>query len=153
MDMPQPTPSHKKLERLAGDWHGEETMFPSPWDPAGGVYQARLNSRVAIDGFAVIGDYEQSRNGQVTFRGHGVHTIDPQTGENLLYWFDSMGQGANLFRGGFESDALILTEANPRGYNRMTYTASGDGRLYARMEMSPDGQNWNALFEGVYSKE
>ena len=51
MEMPKPTDVHKKLERLAGKWKGEEKMYPSPWDPNGGIAVGRVNNRPALDGF------------------------------------------------------------------------------------------------------
>jgi hypothetical protein len=152
MDMPKPTDAHKKLEKLAGTWRGEETMHPSPLDPQGGTAEASLSSRVGLDGFAVIGDYEQSRGGHVTFRGHSVFTFDAAKDEYVLHWFDVMGQGADQFRGRFEGDSLTLTQAGPRGQNRMTYTFTDDGRMNSKMEMSPDGTRWSTLFEGVYTR-
>ena len=60
MEMPKPTEEHNVFHKMAGSWTGEETMYPSPWDPAGGKAVARTSSRVGVDGFALIGDYEQS---------------------------------------------------------------------------------------------
>ncbi|HET6372248.1 MAG TPA: DUF1579 domain-containing protein, partial [Candidatus Polarisedimenticolia bacterium] len=68
MEMPRPDENHKKLGALAGSWVGEEKMFPSPWDAAGGTATARLQSRLDLDGFFLISEYVQERGGQVTFR-------------------------------------------------------------------------------------
>lgn len=62
MDMPQPTDAHRKLARLAGEWTGEEKVFPSEWDPEGGVALGRTSARVALGEFAVVTDYEQERD-------------------------------------------------------------------------------------------
>jgi len=72
MEMPQPTAAHHRLEKLVGRWSGEERIHPSPFDPAGGIAVARAENRLALDGFAVVQDYEQERNGKISFRGHGV---------------------------------------------------------------------------------
>ena len=77
MEMPRPGDAHKKLAALVGDWTGDETLHPSPWDPAGGAAQAQVTNRWVADGFAVVQEYEQRRNGKVTFRGHGVFWFDP----------------------------------------------------------------------------
>ena len=78
MEMPKASDGHRKLEKIAGRWEGEETMYPSPWDPKGGKAIGRINSRVALNGFALINDYEQERDGAITFTGHGVFTYDPK---------------------------------------------------------------------------
>jgi len=89
MDMPKPGDAHKKLSALIGEWSGTEKLHPSPWDPAGGTAEARVINRWVADGFAVVQEYEQSRNGQVTFRGHGVFWFDPQRDEYVMHWWDA----------------------------------------------------------------
>ena len=59
--MPEPSASHRKLEKIAGRWEGEEKMYASPWDAKGGSAIGRINSRLALNGFALINDYEQGR--------------------------------------------------------------------------------------------
>src|SRR5262245_6071353 len=150
MEMPKPTTAHKQLEKFAGNWRGDEKMYPSQWDPKGGVSQATMINRVGVDGFALIGDYEQSREGQVCFRGHSVHTVDPKTGDNLLHWFDCMGQGVDVFRGRMDGDRLVLTQQSQMGHMRLSYQVDGPNRLTSKMETSQDGKNWSPLFEGIY---
>lgn len=153
MEMPQPGPNHKKLELFAGSWRGEETMYPSMWDPKGGVAQASLATRVACDGFYAVGDYEQSRDGKVTFRGHSVIGFDTKSSEYTLHWFDSMGMGAELFRGQFAGDAIAFLSVSPMGHHRLSYDFREKGTLRMKMEMSQDGQSWKAMFDGVYQKQ
>jgi hypothetical protein len=150
MEMPKPTPVHKQLEAFAGTWSGEETMHPSPWDPKGGVASASLTSRVACDGFWVVGDYEQRRNGAVSFRGHSVFGFDQQSQEVTLHWFDSMGMPTDVFRGKFDGAKLTLTAKNPMGQHRLTYDFSDKKNLRSKMETSQDGKSWMAMFDGVY---
>jgi hypothetical protein len=155
MDMPQPTDAHRSLARLAGQWAGEEKMFPSDWDPQGGVAIGRTTARVALAEFAVVADYEQQRDGQTTFTGHGVWTVDPRDQENdcALYWFDSIGMGLEIFRGGWDGEVLTVRSRNPMGHARLTYDFSESGVIRSRMEMSPDGEQWKPLFEGEYRRE
>jgi len=150
MEMPKPGPNHKKLELLAGAWSGEEKMHPSPWEPKGGVAKATIVSRVACDGFHVVGDYEQRRNGVVTFRGHAVYGIDPKSQEVVLHWFDSMGLGGDVFRGKFQGQTLTLECKNPMGHHRLAYDFSEKGTLRSKMESTQDGKKWSPMFDGVY---
>ena len=149
-EMPKPGPIHKKLEAFAGTWSGEEKMHPSQWDPKGGMAQATMTSRVACDGFYVVGDYEQKRNGAVTFRGHSVFGVDGKTQEVVLHWFDSMGMGDDVFRGKFQGDTLTLTSQSQMGHHRMMYDFSEEGTMRSKMDMSSDKKQWNTVFEGVY---
>ncbi|MGE5277442.1 MAG: DUF1579 family protein [Acidobacteriota bacterium] len=75
--MPRPGEPHRQLRKLVGSWRGEERLSPSPWDPVGGTAVGRVENRSALDGFAVVQDYEQERNGAVGFRGHRVFSWDP----------------------------------------------------------------------------
>ncbi len=155
MDMPQPSDAHRRLARLAGQWAGEEKMFPSEWDPKGGVAVGRTSARVALGEFAVVSDYEQERDGRTTFIGHGVWTVDPSDQENecVLYWFDSIGMGLEAFRGGWEGDILTVQSRNAMGHARLTYDLSESGLIRTRMETSQDGDGWETMFEGEYRRE
>lgn len=151
MEMPKLTDAHRKLEMLVGEWFGDENMHPSQWTPEGAVHQAKLVNRMALDGFAVVGDYEQSKDGAVCFRGHSVFMFEPQSGEYHLHWFDTMG--ANVFRGKLEGNRLVMNEKGNWGYHRMTYEFPAPGKLASKMEMSQDGQNWKTMFDGTYTRK
>jgi hypothetical protein len=76
MEMPTPDEHHEKLSVLAGSWVGEETMYPSPWDPAGGGARGFIEARMDLHGMFLVSDYRQERGGAVTYRGHGVYGWD-----------------------------------------------------------------------------
>jgi hypothetical protein len=76
--MPKPGPEHKQIAKLAGKLGRRgEARAPSPFDAKGGTAKARVTNRLALDGFIVTQDYEQERDGKVSFRGHGVFGFDP----------------------------------------------------------------------------
>jgi uncharacterized protein YodC (DUF2158 family) len=153
MDMPRPTEHHRKLEKLAGRWEGTEVMHPSPWDARGGTAIGRTTSRVDLSGFALISDYAQERDGEVTFTGHGVWTYDRNEGSYLLHWFDCMGSPPEVFKGRFDKDVLTVAHGGPGIHARLTYDLSQPGRLTSRMDMSTDGKEWKTLFEGTYERK
>lgn len=74
----------------------------------------RVRKRLALDGFAVVQDYEQERNGSVNYRGHGIFIYDAAQECYVLHWLDSLGMPPNEFRGGFEGDVLTLTGQMPQ---------------------------------------
>ncbi len=152
MEMPKPAPGHRRLEKLTGRWEGEETMYPSQWDPKGGVATGRIESRVAVSGFAVINDYQQERGGAVTFEGHGVWSYDPRTDRYTLHWFDSMASPPETFTGGFEGDVLTVSHGGPGMHARLTYDVTDPVELRSAMEMSMDGVIWKKLFDGRYRR-
>jgi hypothetical protein len=90
MDMPKTGPVHARLLAFVGEWEGTESVEPSAWGK-GGPATGRTDFRGDLDGFALIQDYVQLKESVITFRGHGVFTVDPQTQEVLWYWFDSVG--------------------------------------------------------------
>ncbi len=147
MEMPQPGSAHRRLQKIAGDWEGEERMYSSPWDPAGGTAIGRIKSRVAVNGFALINDYEQERAGKITFRGYGIFTYDPREESYSLIWVDSMGVPPEIFRGQFEGDILRLAHGGPGMHVRLTYDVSEPDYLSTSMEMSQDGEVWNRFFD------
>ncbi|MFQ5679321.1 MAG: DUF1579 family protein [Gemmatimonadota bacterium] len=151
--MPQPTEAHRTLERLAGTWVGDEEMPPSSWAPEGVRATGRSVARVALGGFAVVADYRQERDGQVTFEGHGVYTYDPSEECYVQHWFDCTGSPPELFKGTFEEGLLTLRSRGPRGHARVTSDLSVEGRMVTRMETSPDGETWSLAFEGRYVRE
>lgn len=152
MEMPSPSDGHRKLERIAGRWEGEEKMYPSPWDPKGGTALGRINSRVALNGFALINDYEQERAGKITFSGHGVFTYDPKADLYTLIWVDCMGAQPEIFKGNFEGDVLKLAHGGPGMHVRLTYDPSEPDVLSTSMEMSQDGNDWNRFFDAQLTR-
>jgi len=152
MDMPKPTPGHEQLSRLAGNWMGEEKMYPSQWDPKGGTAVGKMNSRIDLSGFAMISDYVQERDGTVTFAGHSVMTFDPKEETYTLHWFDCLGTPPEVFRGKLDGDTLVVSHGGPGMHARMTYGLGTPGVMTSKMEMSQDGAKWMTLFDGTYKK-
>lgn len=152
MEMPKPTDAHRRFESMAGNWRGTETMHPSPWDPNGGTAEGHSSSRVALGGFAMIGDYKQIRDGKVNFQGHAVWTYDTKDQNYVMYWWDNAGSAVNIFRGNFDGDKLTLVCTDYSGNWRLTYDYSTPDTLKSKMEMSQDGQNWSPFFDGTYQR-
>ncbi len=151
MEMPKLTDAHRKLEKLVGNWAGKETIKPSPFDPVGGAAVGRVDNRRALDGFAVVQNYEQERGGKVSFRGHGVFSWSVPENCYVLHWFDSMGFPVTEMKGQFEGDVLVLTSHSVMGHSRATFDVAKPGRYAFRMDMSQDGQQWMTFMDGEYA--
>src|ERR1700753_328487 len=63
---PQPLEEHRKLAVFAGEWSGEEMVYPSRWTD-GGPATSTVSARVALNGFYLIQDPIQKRDGKETF--------------------------------------------------------------------------------------
>ncbi|MCP3918916.1 MAG: DUF1579 domain-containing protein [bacterium] len=148
MQVPQPGPEHERLAQLAGEWKGEEIMSPSPWSPVEQRRVGHIRARM-LEGFFVVSDYEQTMDGEVAFRGHGVYSWDPAAGEYVMYWFDSMGGAGGVARGHLEGNQLTFQNTSPMGHHRYRYTFE-DGGMVFEMAMSPDGEEWQTLMKGQY---
>ena len=148
--MPKPGPEHERLSQLAGTWTGDETIFPSPWDPKGGKARSSWSSRMDLDGLFLISDYAQERDGKVNFRGHGVYGWDPAKKQYTMYWFDSMsGTGhATPVAGTWEGNRLTFQNQGPQGHGRYSYEVRGKDQVVFRMEGSQDGKTWSPFLEG-----
>ncbi|OGO48603.1 MAG: hypothetical protein A2Z30_08485 [Chloroflexi bacterium RBG_16_64_43] len=153
MEMPVPSPAHRALEALEGSWIGQEKIHPSPFVPAGAVAIGRVVNRTALDGFAVVQDYEQETNGKVNFRGHGVFRYDLERATYVLHWFDSFGLPPSEYKGTFDERMLRLTAITPQGHARATLDFSHKGHYHYTLEVSPDGEEWFASIEGQYNRQ
>jgi Protein of unknown function (DUF1579) len=154
MDMPKPTEQHRRLHALAGEWVGEETLSPSPWGP-GGSAVGRHSCRVAVDGFFVIDDYSEEKDGRVSFRGHGVFGYDAQAKEYCWYWVDSMGfVPAAPSRGQWEGDTLTFHSKSAHGQGRYVFRFENEQTYNFRIENSFDGgKTFNTMMEGTYHRQ
>lgn len=153
MDMPKPSDKHSRLDALVGEWAGEEKLHPAPWDPAGGTASARIVNRPILDGFGVVQEYQQERDGTVTFKGHGVFWYDNQNQEYVMTWWDSMGGSGTHYRGQFDGDRLVLGAPMPQGgHSRAVFDVGTPGEYAFLMEVSPNGEDWVPAMEGTYAK-
>jgi len=155
MEMPKPQDEHRKLKTLTGSWVGEETIYPSPWDPQGGPAKSKFQARADMDGFFVLADYVEERGGQVAYRGHGVYGYDPQTKAYTMHWFDSMGSGSPApARGRWEGDRLSFEATSPMGQSRYSYRFESDDRYTFTIESSQDGgKTWNKMMDGRFTRK
>jgi uncharacterized protein DUF1579 len=150
--MPQPTEHHRKLAALEGTWTGVEKLYPSPWGP-GGPAKGRTSSRLSIEGFFLVQDYEEEQDGRVVFRGHGVMGYDPQEQSYLWYWFDSMGSAPpKPSRGKWEGDTLTFLSESPGQRSRYTYRFESADQYSFKIEGARGGSDWMPFMEASYSR-
>ena len=154
MDMPRPGEQHKRLAILAGNWEGEETLHPSPWDPKGGVGIGVYVNKMDLEGFVLVCDYVQTQNGVASYRGHGVIGWDAGQAHYLMHWSDSMsGVGLQLATGEWRDNILRFQDQSEMGHTRYTYTVLSDDAFTFSLDHSRDGQEWACFMEGGYAKK
>lgn len=154
MQMPRPNENHKKLEALAGKWRGKETIHPTQWDPKGGEAIGESDAAMAFDGFCLIMDYTQTRNGAVSYRGHGVFGWDDKVQKYSMYWFDSMA-GAPFWpaaEGTWSGNSLVYVSKSPMGWSRYSYHFDTANKFRFTIEMSQDGQTWSVFIDSAFER-
>src|ERR1700694_1586338 len=87
---PMPLEEHRKLAAFAGEGNGEEMVQPWRWT-AGGPATLRVVARMDLNGFYLIQDARQPRDGKQSFATHGVFTYDRDDRHYKLFWHDSLG--------------------------------------------------------------
>ncbi|HVV86414.1 MAG TPA: DUF1579 family protein [Kofleriaceae bacterium] len=144
----------KRLTELfAGTWRGDETLYPSAWDPKGGPASGVWTVRSVCDGWALAVDYDESRDGKVAYRGHGVHAWDARDRAFYTYWFDSIGMAPkSAVRATLDGERYTYVDISPMGQSRFTYAFTG-GELAFSIELSRDGRSWSPMHEGRYRRD
>jgi Protein of unknown function (DUF1579) len=149
---PSPLPEHAKLSVFAGEWSGEEMVYPSRWT-AGGPATSRVSARMALNGFYLIQDSVQMRDGKEAFASHGVFTYDREDRTYKLFWHDSLGYyPPSPASGGWAAKSLILVRGSLRGNARHVYEVVDDNTYNMKIQFSPDAEGWNDVLTGVYRR-
>ena len=63
---PTPQQEQRKLAVFAGEWAGDEMVYPSRWTE-GGPATSHVTARIDLNGFYLIQDTRQMRDGKETF--------------------------------------------------------------------------------------
>ena len=149
-EMPKPGKEQQQIAKLAGRWIGGEDISETPFGPACKT-TAVVDNKLSLDGFCVVQDYEQKRDGVVSFKGHGVFAWDPVKQKSVMHWFDTMGGVPQVFDGEWKGDTLTMQCSHPMGHTRCSFTVKGNQYLFT-MEMSQDGKQWMSFMKGAYKK-
>ena len=154
MNMPKPTPEHQKLHAFVGTWKGEEKLFPSNWDPTGGPAYGVFTHRMEINGFFLITDYVETRNGQESYRGHGIMGYDANKKVYTWYWVDAMGMPpSHPIEGHWTDKGLLFNESGPKGHFSHGFGLLDPNTSTFRIDTSADGKTWSPMMEGRYVKQ
>ena len=149
---PTPLEEHRKLAIFAGEWNGEETVFPSRW-AAGGPATSRVVARMALNGFYLIQDTRQMRDGKETFATHGLFTYDREDRTYKLFWHDSLGYfPPSPASGSWVGKTLTLVRGSLRGNARHVYEIVDDNTYNMKIQFSPDAEGWNDVLTGTYKR-
>src|SRR5260370_41625437 len=146
---PSPQEAHRKLAVFAGEWNGEETVFPSRWN-AGRPATSHVVARIDLNGFYLIQDTRQMREGKETFATHGLFTYDREDRLYKLFWHDSLGYyPPSPASGGWTGKTLTLVRGPLRGNARHGYEIIDANSYSMKIQFSPDAEGWSDVLTGV----
>ena len=152
LSAPKPQEEHKRLAVFAGEWTGEEMVYPSRWN-AGGPATSRVSSRIDLNGFYLVQDTRQMRDGKETFATHGVFTYDREDRLYKLFWFDSLGYyPPSPASGNWQGKSLVLVRGSLRGNARQVDEVIDDNSYSMKIQYSPDAEGWADVLTGVYRR-
>lgn len=147
-----PLAEHARLAAFAGEWDGEEVVFPSRWT-AGGPATSRTVARMDLNGFYLIQDAVQIRDGKQSFATHGIFTYDRDDRTYKLFWYDSLGYTPpSPASGGWVGNTLTLVRGSLRGNARHVYEIIDDNSYSLKIQFSPDAEGWADVLTGVYRR-
>jgi hypothetical protein len=147
-----PLAEHARLAAFAGEWNGEEVVFPSRW-MEGGSATSRTVARMDLNGFYLIQDSVQMRDGKQSFATHGIFTFDRDDRTYKLFWYDSLGYTPpSPASGGWVGKTLTLVRGSLRGNARHVYEIINEDSYSLKIQFSPDAEGWADVLTGVYRR-
>lgn len=147
-----PLAEHARLAAFAGEWNGEEMVFPSRWTE-GGPATSHTVARMDLNGFYLIQDSVQMRDGKQVFATHGLFTYDRDDRTYKLFWYDSLGYTPpSPASGGWVGKTLTLVRGSLRGNARHVYEIIDDNSYSLKIQFSPDAEGWADVLTGVYRR-
>jgi len=147
-----PLAEHARLAAFAGEWNGEEMVFPSRWTE-GGPATSRTVARMDLNGFYLIQDSVQMRDGKQAFATHGLFTYDRDDRTYKLFWYDSLGYTPpSPASGGWVGKTLTLVRGSLRGNARHVYEIIDDNSYSLKIQFSPDAEGWADVLTGIYRR-
>jgi hypothetical protein len=135
---------HRQFDFWLGEW--EVTMNGKA---------AGTNTITTILGGCVIMEEWQSEGS--AFSGKSFNRYDPVSGKWEQVWVDNTG-GVLRLAGEYKDGKMVLAGKHVVGgetvVDRITWHNNDDGTVRQVWEKSKDdGENWNAVFDGVYTKK
>jgi len=131
----------ESLEVFLGRWRGSAELAASPSGPARTV-EAEVVFTKTAGGHAVVQSYRHLEADGSHFEGHGVFTVDPDHGDTLWYYVDSIGKPPEApARGHWHGGTLTLERHSQRGTSRHSFRIDGGELVHSgslRMGKAPE---------------
>lgn len=144
--------ARRRLAAFSGIYRGESEIHPNPFAPAG---PSEGEWRFSMDGSGLhlLQDFDERRVDRSAFHGHGVLSVDRDSGDIVWFWFDSLGWlPLPPARGRFEGPHLVLERRTARGTNRSILTLEGTMLGHEILFRQPDAEDFVPLVTGRYRR-
>ncbi|MEM9801668.1 MAG: DUF1579 domain-containing protein [Planctomycetota bacterium] len=157
MEFPKPTAEHSRLRENAGVWNVKSTFYMDP-DPSAPPMVVDAKETIESFGdFWTTGVYESNFMGQA-YRGHSSLGYEPDKGEYVSTWVDTMSPSFFCFRGAYEGDTLVMRGRafdcmlKAEAEYRTTEVHKGpDERVFEMYMTMPDGSEFKMMTH-VYTR-
>jgi hypothetical protein len=106
-----------------------------------------------LNGFYLIQDAHQTRDGKESFATHALFTYDREDRLYKLFWHDSLGYfPPSPASGSWAGKTLTLVRGSLRGNARHVYEIVDDNNYSMKIQFSPDAEGWSDVLTGVYKR-
>ena len=138
----------------SGDEYRQFDFWIGDWEVTDEAGEPQGTNRIEsiLNGCAL----RESWSGAGGSAGHSFNTVDRHTGRWHQTWVDSNGL-LLLLDGAFDGTSMVLAgpgisrDGDPISH-RISWTPIDDGRVRQHWEVSKDGEAWNEVFDGYYTR-
>jgi hypothetical protein len=133
---------------LLGRFAGVDELHASPWSPEE-IAPVDVTSTSELGGSLLVMRVTERRRAGV-FEAVNIFMSDRDTGELLLYGFDSLGYAPEPpSRGAYEDERVALYRASPRGESRTEFAATCSGFRWAKYFRASSSSGWQPVVTGT----
>ena len=156
---PQPSQQHKLLEKEVGEWVGASTMWPAPGvDP---MKSSGEESNKMLGGFWLQSEFKGEFAG-MPFAGRGQLGFDPDSGQYVMTWVDSVSPSLFIARGGYDEQSRTLTligectdvmTGEKKRYKAVSQYQDTDHKNFTMHEADLGSDDWRKSMEIRYTRK
>jgi hypothetical protein len=139
------------LDLLLGRFTGVDELHPSPWADEQ-TATVEIASTAEMGGALIVMRINETR-ASGTFEAVNVFTTDRESGELLLYGFDSLGYPPEPpARGRFDGGVLVLDRSTVRGDSRTTFARTPTGLRWSKQFRPTVDAPWQPVVTGTLTR-
>lgn len=139
------------LDLLLGSFTGVDELHASPWADEQ-TATVEMSSTAELGGALIVMRVIETRVAG-GFEAVNVFTTDRDTGEVLLYAFDSLGYAPEPpARGRCDNGELVLDRSTTRGDSRTTFASTPTGLRWGKQFRQTTDEPWRPVVTGTLAR-